>query len=184
MAIPAPPAARAPTPGTGLPLAALPVLARAVRSEAGPEAAARVLQRAGYDAGGMVYRDFAAGVADGDPSSLANEGFWTALGDFLRARGWGHVTQGRVHPGMGLLTAHEWAEAASSEGGEGCPFSTGMLARILGEAAGGPIAVLQVACPTRGDDAARFLFGHPEAVTGSHALLAEGAELARILAQV
>ncbi len=184
MAIPAPPAARPPTLGGGLPLAALPALARALRSEAGPEAAARVLQRAGYDAGKLVYRDFAAGVAGEDPSSLATEGFWTALGDFLRARGWGRLTHARVHPGMGLLTAHEWAEATPSEEGEGCPFSTGMLARILGEAAGGPIAVLQVACPTRGDDAVRFLFGHPEAVTGSHALLAEGGELDRILEQV
>ncbi len=184
MAIPAPPAPRASVAGGGLPVATLPALARALRSEAGPEATARILQQTGYAAGEAVYREFAAGVDGGSPATLGSEAFWSALGEFLRARGWGHVSHARVHPGMGLLTAREWAEAAPSEGGEGCPFSTGMLARVLGETAGGPIAVLQVACPTRGDDAARFLFGHPGAVTESHALLVEGAELDQILERV
>jgi hypothetical protein len=203
-----------------LPLVALTELARTLRAEAGARVSTLALQNAGYRAGDGIYREFAGEVAGGDPAALSRDRFWQELARFFDRRGWGRLREVRIHPGMGLLTAYEWAESAGAptgaagatagpeeapvdDGGgsernrsepegvgapgtasSGCPFSTGMFARILGEAAGGPVAVLQVACTTRGDEACQFLFGHEDAVHRSYGLLTDGTPLDRVLEQV
>lgn len=203
-----------------LPLAALTELAGTLNAEVGSRVTTLALQNAGYRAGDGIYREFAGEVAGGDPATLPRDRFWQELGRFFDRRGWGRLTEDRIHPGMGLLSAYEWAEAAGATGDaasatarpdgarrddgrgsagdgsdpeaveasgpalSGCPFSTGMFARILGEAAGGPVAVLQVACTTRGDEACRFLFGHEDAVHRSYGLLTGGTPLDRVLEQV
>jgi hypothetical protein len=45
-----------------------------------------------------------------------------------------------------------------------CHFTTGVLANILGRAADGEVAVLEVECRSRGDQRCRFLFGGADAV--------------------
>ena len=144
------------------------------------------LQRAGHAAGEGILRELASGTPDGDPAALAKDTFWDTVASFFESRGWGRLSQSRIHPGMGLLTAYDWAEARDARGGGmlGCPISTGILARLLGEVAQGPIAVLQVACPSRGDDACQFLFGHEGAVGRSYDLLMEGVPLDRLLEEV
>ena len=173
---------------------------REAQDEPGRNLSPSALQRAGFAAGEGLFREFAAGIPGKDPASLAGERFWEVLTRFFQRRGWGRISQSRVHPGMGLVTAWDWAETRNAEtghgrtgdkeaghGGEGaagCPISTGMLARVLGEVAQGPVAVLQVACPSRGDDACQFLFGHEDAVRRSYDLLQEGVPLDQILEQV
>ncbi|TVR54282.1 MAG: hypothetical protein EA421_09335 [Gemmatimonadales bacterium] len=173
---------------------------QAGQDEPGGGSSASALQRAGFAAGEGLFREFAAGIPGKDPASLDGERFWEVLARFFERRGWGRISQSRVHPGMGLLTAWDWAETRNAEtghgrtgdgktghggrGSAGCPISTGMLARVLGEVAQGPVAVLQVACPSRGDDACQFLFGHEDAVHRSYDLLREGVPLDHILEQV
>jgi len=173
---------------------------REAQDEPGRDLSPSALQRAGFAAGEGLFREFAAGIPGKDPASLAGERFWEVLARFFQRRGWGRITQSRVHPGMGLLTAWDWAETRNAEtghgrtgdgegglrgaGAAGCAISTGMLARILGEVAQGPVAVLQVACPSRGDDACQFLFGHEDPVRRSYDLLQEGVPLDQILEQV
>ena len=40
-----------------------------------------------------------------------------------------------------------------------CAFTTGVLSNFLTLAAGGPVAVLEVTCSSRGDDMCGFAFG-------------------------
>jgi hypothetical protein len=178
----------------GLTLDDLSRILREGQDEPGRVPSASALQRAGFAAGEGLFREFASGIPGKDPASLGGERFWEVLARFFERRGWGRISQSRIHPGMGLLTAWDWAEARNAEwnaesgpgggGAVGCPISTGMLARVLGEVAQGPVAVLQVACPSRGDDACQFLFGHEDAVRRSYDLLQEGVPLDQILEQV
>jgi hypothetical protein len=188
----APHAATASLPATlpGLSLEALTRILREAQDEPGRSLSASALQRVGFAAGEGLFREFASGIPGKDPAALAGDRFWEVLARFFERRGWGRISQSRIHPGMGLLTAWDWAESRSAEGGHGgegshgCPISTGVLARVLGEVAQGPVAVLQVACPSRGDDACQFLFGHADAVRRSYDLLREGEPLDHILEQV
>jgi hypothetical protein len=187
---PHPPTAAHPPTFPGLTLDDLSRILREGQEDPGKSPSTSALQRAGFAAGEGLFREFAAGIPGKDPASLAGERFWEVLARFFERRGWGRISQSRIHPGMGLLTAWDWAEARNAEPGHGgggtsgCPISTGMLARVLGEVANGPVAVLQVACPSRGDDACQFLFGHEDAVRRSYDLLQDGVPLDHILEQV
>ena len=51
----------------------------------------------------------------------------------------------------------DWVEAEEERGEDAsCSFSAGYLSGLLTELAGGPIAVLEVACRARGDDTCSF----------------------------
>jgi hypothetical protein len=56
------------------------------------------------------------------------------------------------------------------------------MSGLLSQIAGGPVAVLEVSCRTRGDDACRFGFGSERAITDLHGLLLDGADLDSALA--
>lgn len=166
-------------------LADLTRILRDAQEETDERLSVGALQRAGYAAGEGVFREFVSGTPGGDPAALAKDTFWDTVAGFFESRGWGRLSQTRIHPGMGLLTAYDWVETRDArDGTPGCPISTGILARLLGEVVQGPIAVLQVACPSRGDDACQFLFGHEGAVGRSYDLLMEGVPLDRILEEV
>jgi predicted hydrocarbon binding protein len=168
-----------------LPAATLTILRRALRKEAGALKATHALHAAGYAAGEGVAEDFAAFAGATRPETLADADFWSLLNDFFVRRGWGGIRHERVHPGMAILTSSNWVEA-DDEGREtqpGCAFSSGVLASLFSRLAGGPVAVLEVACRSRGDEACRFLFGAEEAVHEVYGHLLEGASLETALAQ-
>lgn len=144
--------------------------------------ATRVLQAAGYEAGEALHGAMEAGDRQA-PGALGRAEFWRRLADFLRARGWGSLRMEQVHSGIGLLTSSDWAEAADA-GGEtqpSCPFSAGLLSGLLSGAAGGPVAVLQVACTSRGDQACTFAFGSEAAIDALYRLMLDGADLSAAL---
>ena len=138
----------------------------------------RALHHAGYQAGlaaaGNVNQE-----AGGHAFNLSVSGFWSNLTDYFSKRGWGTLTRSDPHPGIGLLGSSDWAEASpdnvTSDGS--CSFSTGFLSGLLSQLTGGPIAVLEVKCRTRGDGSCGFAFGSETAIHNLHGHLLEGEDL-------
>ncbi|MEX0856249.1 MAG: V4R domain-containing protein [Gemmatimonadota bacterium] len=161
-----------------LPASALRHLGRMIRREAGSLGGTHALQDAGFAAG----EDFLQAFADevGEPlGKLPAARFWTELDAFFEVRGWGRVEQVRLHPAFGVLHAHDWGESdpAGTEAQPGCAFSAGVLARMLGSIAGGPVAVLEVGCRSRGDGECSFLVGSELAIHEIYGHLLDGAPL-------
>lgn len=168
-----------------LPVAVLTFLRASLRKEAGPLGATHALHDAGFAAGELLHRRFEERV--GTEASELDEGrFWAEASAFFQEEGWGGFTHERLHPALGILRAPEWAES-NGEGTEsqpGCAFSAGMLAYLLGQVAGGPVAVLEVFCRSRGDDHCGFLFGSEAAVHEVYGLLLDGDTLEHVLAHL
>jgi predicted hydrocarbon binding protein len=168
-----------------LPSGSLAALRNAITREAGPLATIHALHEAGHQAGSTLYEVFQASL-DAPPSSLGEGRFWTLLGTFLQQRGWGTLKHSSPHPGVGVLTSSDWAEA-EGEGGEdqpGCSFSSGMLSGLLTEVAGGPVAVLQISCRSHGDGACTFAFGSEATIHDLYGLLLEGTAFEHALAEL
>lgn len=144
--------------------------------------ATRVMQAAGYEAGEELHEALAA-AGGRSPGGLGRSEFWTRLGDFLRTRGWGSLRMEQIHAGIGILTSPDWAEAADAtdETQPSCPFSSGLLSGLLSRTAGGPVAVLQVACTSRGDEACTFAFGSEAAIDALYRLMLDGVDLSAAL---
>ncbi len=87
---------------------------------------------------------------------------------------------------MGLLSSSDWAEASVDEidPDASCCFSTGFLSGLLSQLAGGPVAVLEVECRTRGEAACRFAFGSEGAIHDLYGHLIEGGDLDGALASL
>lgn len=168
-----------------IPAGALVALRTAIRRESGPLAAIHALHDAGYAAGGTLFEAFARSVG-GTPSDLAENHFWTRLSDFLSRRGWGALSHDAADRGVGFLRSEDWAEAG--EGGDerqpGCAFSAGLFSHFLTSAAGGPVAVLEVSCRARGDDACVFAYGAEAAVHTLYGSLLDGADLTAAVARL
>jgi len=161
-----------------LPAEAFLHLRRALREEAGSPAATHVMHSAGFATGDLLYEEFSRSTG-AEPATLDEHNFWDSLGGFLEERGWGRISHTRIHPGLGALDASDWGESwpDSGEGQPGCAFSTGLLAQLLGRAADGAIAVLEVECASRGDARCRFLFGSEHAIEALYRSLLEGTPL-------
>lgn len=166
-----------------LPATALAALRRALREEAGPLATVHAMHAAGYDAGGPLFETFAGAsdVARRDESA-----FWRGLSDFLDRRGWGTLEHSAPHPGIGLLSSTDWAEVGSdaSERQPACAFGAGLLSSLLSRAADGPVAVLEVACRSRGEGRCAFAFGSETTVHELYGLMLEGRDLDDALAEL
>ncbi|MEX2465905.1 MAG: 4-vinyl reductase [Gemmatimonadota bacterium] len=145
----------------------------------------RSLHHAGYAVGTEAAAGFAAG-GDFDVSELTTSEFWGSVQRFFGRKGWGTLRHEAAHPGVGLLTSDDWVEASAEEtDSEGsCSFSTGFLAGLLSELAKRPVAVLEVTCRTRGDDACRFAFGSEAVVHELYGRLLDGSDLARALTEI
>ena len=165
-----------------LPTAALAGLRRALRDEAGPLATVHALHAAGYDAGGPLF-DALGGQA---LESRGERAFWRSLSELLARRGWGTLEHSAPHPGIGLLSSGDWAEASpdAPERQPSCAFGAGLLSSLLTRAAGGPVAVLEVACRSRGEERCTFAFGSESAVHELYGLLLEGRDLDAALAEL
>ncbi len=186
MSLPAPPSRPAPPASPArlaLPPLALSHIRRSLRREVGALAATHVLHDAGFAAGEDIFEHFADRLPE-EPVHLPAPSFWSALSGHLEAEGWGHFEVERVHSGLGLVRAHGWAES-NPEGEEeqpGCHFTSGMFAALLGRVAGGPVAVLEVLCRSKGDDHCGFLYGSEAAIHEIYGLLLDGASLDDALA--
>lgn len=163
-----------------LPAASLHALRRSLVQQLGNEAAIGALQEAGHAAGDLLAQRLADQQdAVGD---TPRDAFWGRLAALFRELGWGTVDHESPHPGVGALVAHDWFEADESARRAACPFSTGVLANILGRAAGGEVAVLQVPCDNGGPRCVRFLFGAPEVLDRLYSGLREGRDIGAGLA--
>lgn len=156
-------------PELAIPVASLAALRRALTSEVGADAAARALASAGHAAGDALFSQMAAAPDEqARPSveGVAESAFWRKLSTLFSSRGWGTLGHAPAHEGVGSLESADWVEADTEAGASrpSCFFSTGMIANILGNAAGAPIAVLEVECRSQGDARCRFLFGSTEAM--------------------
>lgn len=156
-----------------LPIAALAALHRTLGAELGAERAATVLRQAGHAAGDALAQSLPGGE---EVRELGMDEFWRRLSRLFADRGWGSLAHVATHPGVGTLESADWteAEAASPAKRPSCFFSTGVLANLLGQAAGADIAVLEVECRARGDEKCRFLFGGADALQAVYEQVARG----------
>ncbi|HET9949708.1 MAG TPA: 4-vinyl reductase [Longimicrobiales bacterium] len=154
-----------------------------LEKEAGTLPTVHALHNAGYVAGAAA-ADALARNGGGDPRSLSKDAFWDTVSAFFGTRGWGTLRHARPHRAVGILSSPDWAEAGDgpTDPEASCHFSTGFLSGLLSELAGGPIAVLEVACRTRGGDACRFAFGSEAAIHELYGRLLEGGDLDGALA--
>lgn len=181
-------------PELALPVASLAALRRALNDEVGPDAAARVLQQAGFAAGDALFQALAGRTGGGQDtegqdaeaalSQLPGSVFWRRLSDLFASRGWGRLHHEDLHPGVGCLESSDWVEAdpAAAATRPSCFFSAGVLANILGRTAGVPVGVLEVECRSRGDLRCRFIFGGSAAIDAVYAATLQGRTVEESLA--
>lgn len=158
-----------------LPAAALTALRRGLRAEAGPLVAAHALHAAGFVAGDSLFEGFAESL-NRPVGELGARRFWAQLSEFLSRRGWGSLAHREVSPALGTVSSADGAEAegAGEERQPSCHFTMGLLANLLGRAAGGAVSVLEVRCRGRGDAECCFAFGSEAAVHALYGKLLDG----------
>jgi predicted hydrocarbon binding protein len=175
-------------PELALPATALAALRRTLIAELGPERAPGVLRNAGHAAGDALYQILSQPAAEPQPpvTELEATRFWRRFAQLFSARGWGNLAHQDVHPGVAVLDSQDWSEAdpAAQARRPSCFFTTGLLANVLGQVAGGDVAVLEVECRSRGDARCRFLFGSPAALNGVYQRLVTGENLDTAVAQL
>jgi bacteriochlorophyll 4-vinyl reductase len=116
---------------------------------------------------------------------LPQKAFWESISRFFERRGWGRLTHSTPHPGVGMLTSTDWAEAEGRhESQPVCSFSSGIFAHMLTRIAAEPVAVLEVSCRARGEPACRFVFGSEAAIHELYGLLLEGRGFDQAMAEL
>jgi len=166
-----------------LPVSALAALRAALQTEVGADVAAQALRQSGHAAGDALIAQLAQnGHSDADGQeqlrTVSGDTFWRRLAQLFATRGWGTLTHDTPHVGIGSLESANWVEAVpSSAARPSCYFTTGMLANLLGHAAGGTVAVLETECRSRGDEHCRFLFGSPDALDALYTRLRAGEDV-------
>lgn len=164
-----------------VPISIFAALRASLAGEVGELGAIHALHNAGFSAGVAAAEAFRGGPGD-DVLGLSEEDFWSRLTLFFARRGWGTLSHQALHQAVGTLTSPDWTEAAADGGDQAsCSFSTGFLAGLLSTLAGGDVAVLEVACRGRGDDACAFAFGNAAAIHEVYGRLLEGSDLAGAL---
>ena len=174
-----------PRPGTrapelAIPVASLSALRRSLTAEAGGDVAARALRSAGHAAGDALFAQLSV---DGD---IPEASFWRRFSQLFSSRGWGTLSHAPLHPGVAALDAADWVEAdpESPEVRPSCFFTTGMLANLLGNAAGSAVAVLEVECRSAGHQRCRFLFGNADALHAVYTQVAQGVDVDAALSEL
>lgn len=153
------------------PVDSLLALRRALIRQMGHDAATRALQETGHAAGDVLFERLGEDVV-----GVPQETFWKRLSGLFRELGWGELDHQTPHAGVGALVAREWFEVERDAQRPSCPFTTGVLANILGRVAGSEVAVLQVPCTDDGR-CARFLFGAPHVLDRLYSGLRQGADV-------
>jgi hypothetical protein len=164
-----------------LPAGALAELRRAIEETVAQDAVPAL-----REAGRRLAGDAEVAVSqrgDAPLPALALDVFWSELGHYFEAAGWGQMQPEEVTEGVGSVIASEWAESDPNEarGAPGCHITTGLLAELLTRAVGQPVAVLEVACRSQGDDVCRFLFGSPTTLLLVHKRLTSAGNLEDVI---
>ena len=166
-----------------VPISVFGSLRRELEEEAGALPTVRALHGAGYHAG------LAAAVAvhhhaGGDAFAMSEDDFWSHLRSYFGNRGWGTLTHEGIHDMIGVLSSSDWAEVAEGavDPDASCCFSTGFLSGLLSQLSGGPVAVLEIECRTRGGASCDFAFGSEGAIHELYGRLLEGVDLDGALA--
>ena len=173
-----------------LPVASLAAIRLALTSAVGPDEAARALRAAGHAAGDAVFAALTQpfGADSGDANALADvkaATFWRRISQLFSTRGWGTLNHADLHDGIASLDSTNWVEAEpGTTARPTCFFTTGLLANLLGQAAGADIAVLEVECRSRGDHQCRFVFGAPETIDALYGRIRSGASVADSVAEL
>lgn len=176
-----------------VPSTALAAVHRVARQGRSPADAATLVREMGYASGEGFLSAFGDWLEHhrqepgADPATLGAEEFWHHLSAFFRSMGWGRLQFEQLHAGVGSLASSDWAEADAAGTGRqpACHFSTGMFADLLGRLVDADMAVMEVACRSRGDGSCRFLLGGAEALEQVFHGMREGrdaTEVARALA--
>ncbi len=166
-----------------LPVASLAAIRQSLTKTVGADEAARALRAAGHAAGDAVYAALTQpfGTDPGnrnEPADLKASAFWRRISQLFSTRGWGTLTHADMHDGVASLETTNWVEAEpGTTSRPTCFFTTGLLANLLGQAAGADIAVLEVECRSRGDQQCRFVFGAPETIDAMYERLRSGASV-------
>ena len=153
---------------------ALLTLRRTLRQEVGARAATLALQKAGHAAGDALYERL---DRDEPLERTPQATFWARLSSLFREMGWGTVAHQELHAGVGALVARDWFEIDPSASTPTCPFSTGVLANILGRVAGQDVAVMVIPCDDGDAGCCRFLFGAGPVLQQVYAGIREGGAL-------
>lgn len=156
------------------PAASVLALRTTLRQEVGTQAATLALQKAGHAAGDAIVQRLERDEGLGDTPRGT---FWTRLSSLFREMGWGAVEHEDVHAGVGALVATDWFEVDPAAATPTCPFSTGVLANVLGRVAGRDVAVMVVPCDDGDAGCCRFLFGAGPVLQQVYTALREGTEL-------
>jgi predicted hydrocarbon binding protein len=165
-----------------LPARGLTELRRSLREEVGALASVHALHAAGYAAGADLYQGFLHS-APGEVLAMGTDRFWRQLRRYFHQKGWGELQHEPAHPGVGLLRSSDWAEAeAGTETQPSCAFTAGMVSHFLTLAAGGPVAVLEVECVSRGGPYCSFAFGSEATIHQLYGQLLEGSSVDEALA--
>jgi predicted hydrocarbon binding protein len=175
-----------PRPGTrapelALPVASLSALRRSLTNEVGGDAAAHALRAAGHAAGDALFHQL--GTEDGAVSEAT---FWRRFSQLFSSRGWGTLTHSPLHPGVAALDAADWVESDpdAREPRPSCFFTTGIIANLLGNAAGSDVAVMEVECRSMGHERCRFLFGSADALNAVYTRVARGSAVDSVLSEL
>jgi predicted hydrocarbon binding protein len=164
-----------------IPVDSIQALRSALSRELGTDAAARALREAGFAAGDAIAGKLDRGPSDQDVGETPATTFWDRFATLFREMGWGSLRHEELHPGVGAFTVTDWFEIDPASSSSACPFTTGVLANVLGSIAGRPVAVMQVPCPAQ-PGCARFVFGSASVLDEIYADLRDGQELDGALA--
>ncbi|MEQ8329155.1 MAG: 4-vinyl reductase [Longimicrobiales bacterium] len=159
------------------------ILHRELAREAGELPTIHALHAAGYAAGEEASTIFRQALGR-DPGGVTQASFWQRFAAFFDSRGWGTLAHDGSHDAVGFLVSGNWVEARGDESRSGCMFTSGFLAGFLTEIAGGPVAVLEVACRRRGDPRCSFAFGSEAVVHDLYGDLLAGRDLDAALAEL
>ena len=148
---------------------------------------ARMLNRAGYQSG-LTAASLMNQESGGDSSFMSQDSFWASISAFFSRRGWGKLSHSTPHRAIGKLRATDWAEAEPQSDTNvrvtNCSFSEGYLSGILSKLSGRSVAVLEVSCQTRGDDACEFAFGSESAIQKLDKAILNGTEISNALKEL
>jgi hypothetical protein len=167
-------------PELALPVKSLAAIRYSLDQHVGSDAAANALRAAGYAAGDALFtaltQPFGTGTENQDGvGDVSADAFWRRLSQLFSTRGWGTLNHSSAHPGIGALDTTNWVEAVpESSARPSCFFTTGLLANLLGRAAGSEIAVLEAECRSSGHERCRFLFGAPVTLNALYGRLRTG----------
>ena len=172
-----------PTSGIPIPASVFAHLRAAFAGTTSHERVVATLREAGFAAGESVSERLRM---DGAVLGQGSREFWVRLSDFFAEAGWGRFEHSTPHAGVGMLSSEDWGEVAAGDPrpDASCAFTTGLLSRILSEAAAAPVAVLEIECRSRGDARCAFAFGSAATLERLYGHLVEADALDQALARL